>query len=84
MVITFEKLREIKDNLPNGSMSKIAKELNLDPDTVRNFFGGTHYKEGEIAGIHIEKGPNGGFVKLEETNILDCAFKLIDENHKLN
>ena len=47
MIITFNELRELKDKLPTGSMSKIAKRLNIEEDTVRNYFGGTHYKEGE-------------------------------------
>lgn len=35
--ITFNELRKIKDSLPSGSMHRIADELNLDVDTVRNF-----------------------------------------------
>ena len=38
--ITFNELRKIKDALPSGSMHRIADELGLDADTVRNFFGG--------------------------------------------
>ena len=37
--ITFNELRKIKDSLPSGSMHRIADELNLNVDTVRNFFG---------------------------------------------
>ena len=29
MTLTFNELRRIKDRLPDGSMKKIAKELNL-------------------------------------------------------
>ena len=58
MIITFNELRELKDKLPNGSMKKIADKLDIEEDTVRNYFGGTHYKEGEgtSAGIHIVSG----------------------------
>ena len=39
--ITFNELRKIKDSLPSGSMHRIADELGLHVDTVRNFFGDT-------------------------------------------
>ena len=35
--ITFNELRKIKDSLPSGSMHRIADELGLHVDTVRNF-----------------------------------------------
>lgn len=35
--ITFNELRKIKDSLPSGSMHRIADELNLSVETVRNF-----------------------------------------------
>ena len=34
--ITFNELRKIKDSLPSGSMHRIADELGLNVDTVRN------------------------------------------------
>ena len=37
--ITFNELRKIKDSLPSGSMHRIADELNMSVETVRNFFG---------------------------------------------
>ena len=45
--ITFNELRRIKDSLPDGSMHRIADELNLSVDTVRNFFGGQNFKDGK-------------------------------------
>ena len=79
MIITFNELRDLKDKLPDGSMKKIADELNMDEDTVRNYFGGTHYKEGEgtSAGIHIEKGRNGGYVQIDDDRILEIAKSMI-------
>ena len=47
--ITFNELRKIKDSLPSGSMHRIADELGLNVDTVRNFFGGHNFKEGKSA-----------------------------------
>ncbi|MFR9545366.1 MAG: DNA-binding protein [Rikenellaceae bacterium] len=78
-VITFNELRRIKDTLPSGSTKRIADELNISIETVRNYFGGSNYKEGEAAGIHIEKGPDGGLVTLDNTEILDCAKKILSE-----
>ena len=39
MIITFNELRRIKDRLPSGSSQRIADELGLDVETVRNYFG---------------------------------------------
>ena len=45
--ITFNELRRIKDSLPSGSMHRIADELNMTVETVRNFFGGHNFKNGK-------------------------------------
>ncbi len=78
-VITFNELRRIKDSLPSGSMQRIADDLNMNVDTVRNYFGGTHYKDGSAVGFHIEKGPDGGIVTLDDRTILDHALKILKE-----
>ena len=44
--ISFNELRRIKDSLPDGSMHKIADQLNITVQTVRNYFGGTNYEFG--------------------------------------
>ena len=80
MNITFDELREIKHRLPTGSVSRIAKELNIDEQTVRNYFGASKFDNGGIIDIHIDPGPNGGIVNLEDTPILDLAKKIIDES----
>lgn len=77
--ITFNELRKIKDSLPDGSMHRIADELNLSVDTVRNFFGGQNFQDGKSVGLHIEPGPNGGIVQLDDTIVLDKALKILDE-----
>jgi len=77
--ITFNELRNIKDRLPEGSMRKISEELNLNVETVRNYFGGVNYREGKSIGVHVEQGPNGGVVELDDTTILDCAFRILDK-----
>ncbi len=77
--ITFNELRKIKDSLPNGSMHRIADELGLEVDTVRNFFGGHNFKDGKCVGIHIEAGPDGGLVTLDDTTVLDKALAILNE-----
>ncbi len=79
MTITFNELRKIKDSLPDGSIRKIADELNLGVETVRNYFGGANYDEGETVGIHLEKGPNGGIVVLDDPTILDMAKDILEK-----
>ena len=64
--ITFNELREL-----------IAEELDMKPETVRNYFGGYNFKEGKSVGIHIEPGPNGGIVVLDDTTIFDKALDIL-------
>lgn len=77
--ITFNELRRVKDSLPSGSMTKIADELGLENETVRNYFGGHNFKDGKSVGVHIEPGPDGGLVMLDDTQILEIALRIIDE-----
>lgn len=78
--ITFNELRRVKDLLPSGSMTKIAQELGLEKETVRNYFGGHDFKDGKSCGMHIEPGPDGGLVMLDDTQILDLAMSIISEH----
>ena len=78
--ITFNELRRIKDRLPNGSIRQIAAELELSEDTVRNYFGGLNHSTGSKCGIHIEPGPDGGIVLLDDSTILEKALIILDEN----
>lgn len=77
--ITFNELRRIKDSLPDGSMHRIADELSMNVSTVRNFFGGENYHEGSSVGYHIEPGPDGGLVVLDDTTMLDKALDILNE-----
>jgi hypothetical protein len=75
--ITFNELRKIKDALPSGSIRRIADKLELNEETVRNYFGGKNFDKGQSVGIHYEQGPDGGIVTLDDTTILDLAKKMI-------
>ncbi len=77
--ITFNELRKIKDQLPSGSMKRIADKLDLNEETVRNYFGGRNFELGQTMGVHFEQGPGGGIVKFDDTTILDLAEKIINE-----
>ncbi len=77
--ITFNDLRRIKDSLPDGSMHKIADQLNVTVQTVRNYFGGSNYQVGQNCGVHIEPGPDGGIVVLDDTTIYDMAIAILEE-----
>ncbi|MHA7112168.1 DNA-binding protein [Sunxiuqinia elliptica] len=77
--ITFNELRKIKDSLPDGSIRQLAQEFDLEVETVRNYFGGANYDRGKSVGIHIEPGPNGGVVLIDDTKILERAKELIAE-----
>lgn len=79
MVITFNELRRIKDKLPSGSSQRIADELGIDVETVRNYFGGRHMEAKENIGVHFEQGPDGGAVTLDDTRILDAAMRILNE-----
>lgn len=77
-MITFNELRKIKDQLPAGSMQKIASDLGIDVETVRNYFGGDDYDSGKAVGLHFEQGPNGGIVEIDDTTILERAKELLE------
>lgn len=77
--ITFNELRRLKDSLPDGSMHQIADKLNTTVQTVRNYFGGSNYDFGKNCGVHIEPGPDGGIVVLDDSTIYDMAVEILKE-----
>ena len=82
MNITFNELREIKHKLPTGSVKRIAEALNIEEQTVRNYFGAHKYGDGDIVDVHTQPGPEGGIVTFEDTRILDMAREIIAEAEK--
>ena len=79
MNISFKELREIKHQMPSGSVSRIAQELGINEQTVRNYFGANKFEEGSLTGKHLQPGPNGGVVSLQDTTILNLAKDIIKE-----
>ena len=75
--ITFNELWSIKDRLPDGTIHRIAEDLGVTVETVRNYFGGENYKDGKSCGLHIEPGPDGGIVMIDDTAILDRALDIL-------
>ena len=82
--ITFNELRRLKDSLPDGSTHRIADELGVTVETVRNYFGGQNYKSGTSCGIHIEPGPDGGIVVLDDSSIYDRALEILEESRTVS
>ena len=80
MYITFDELRRIKHALPTGSVKRIADELHIEEQTVRNYFGAKKYENGQIVSQHIQPGPDGGIVSLEDETILKVARRIIEES----
>jgi len=77
MNITFQELRKIKHQLPTGSISRIASDLSLSEQTVRNYFGANKFKEGDFVGKHVQLGPNGGIVNIENDAIINAAISIL-------
>ena len=80
--ISFNELRRINDCLRDASMHKIADRLNVSVQTVRNYFGGSNYAFGKNCGLHIEPGPDGGIVVLDDTLIYDMALEILNEKQE--
>lgn len=80
--ITFNELRRLKDSLPDGATHRIADRLNTTVQTVRNYFGGSNYEFGKNVGVHIEPGPDGGIVVLDDTTIYDMAIDILKEEQQ--
>ena len=82
--ITLNEWRRIKDRLPEGSTHRIADELGLSVESVRNYFGGYNYKDGKSCGLHIEPGPDGGLVVLDDTTIFERALQILAETEDVS
>lgn len=79
--ILFSELRKIKNSLPEGSTHKIAEDLGLQVDTVRNYFGGHNLDNGTSIGVHMEPGFSGGVVELDDSLILNKAYQILSDHN---
>ena len=79
MIITFEELRNIKHSLPTGSVKRIAKQLKLEEQTVRNYFGAKKKSSSTIPGWHKQAGPGGGILRIEDLSVLNLAKQILKE-----
>ncbi|MFN4080370.1 MAG: DNA-binding protein [Saprospiraceae bacterium] len=84
MNITFDELRRIKHSLPQGSVSRIASELGIEEQTVRNYFGAHDYEHGQLVEFHVEPGPNGGIVHIEDSRIIERALQILEEQNAVH
>ena len=84
MNITFEELRRVKHSLPTGSINRLAKELNLEEQTIRNYFGATKYSDGQLVEFHLEPGPGGGIVHLEDDTIFNRALQILNDSKTMS
>jgi hypothetical protein len=80
MNITFEELRKLKHSLPHGSIARIANELNVDEQHVRNFFGAQKFAHDDATDWHYEPGPDGGIINMTDTSIIDKARAILSES----
>ena len=62
--------------------AKVADKLNVTVQSVRNYFGGSNYEYGKNQGVHIEPGPDGGIVVLDDTTIYDMAVEILKKEEE--
>ena len=49
---------------------------------MRNYFGGTNYDDGTNMGFHLEPGPDGGLVVLDDPQILEMAIDILEKQQQ--
>ena len=82
--ITFNELRRLKDSLPDGSTHRIADELESLLKQFATISAGIILKMAKSCGIHIEPGPDGGLVVLDDTTIFERALQILAENEEVS
>ena len=82
MEISLQELKRIKHALPVGAITRIANDLNIEEQIVRDFFVGRQPKNRkEIVEFHRDdKSHNSGLVHFEDISILSIALQIIEES----
>lgn len=83
MLITFEKLKEIKNNLPSEGFRQIAEKLNMEEQDIRIFFDVSSASSDQVNSSYRKAGPSRDTLKIENPIILQVAKELINESQKL-
>ena len=52
----------------------------MEKQTVRKFFGGDNYDEGQAVGFHLEPGSDGGICEIDNPEVLNHAMQILEEN----
>lgn len=83
MLITLERLREIKSNLPPGSIKQIANKLNAEEQQVEKFFEANSASSDQASEWYRQVGPSRDILKIENPIILNFAKQLIMESKNM-
>ena len=67
---------------PAGDLERLKWGLRYGADAC--YFGGYNYKDGKSCGIHIEPGPDGGLVVLDDTTIFERALQILAETEDVS
>ena len=73
------QLSTINQIINHKNITLMTKTITFN---VRNYFGGSNYSFGKNCGLHIEPGPDGGIVVLDNTQIYDMAIRILEEENK--
>lgn len=83
IIITFDELRKIKNQLPKGAILFIARELNYTVQMVRNYFGSRKIDGYSIPDMHHQPGwVEGGLIIMGERRVLEIAHRIIYNKSK--
>lgn len=74
MNVSYSELRRLKHALPTGSVARMAQDLDLEEQTIRQYFGADGFS---TSGNHLQPGPDGGVVQLRDPRIYHAARRIL-------
>ena len=80
-LLSMNEQQHVNKDSVSDKNEEIAKEMNMDEQTVRNFFGGDNYTDGQTVGFHLEPGPDGGICRIDDSSVIERALCIIDESY---